>query len=169
MKNKNLHNMKSSGFKTPDNYFESFDDKLLAKLKAQNKLDDIKTTGFKVPNDYFETIDDAILSTVQNQKDTKVVSLFSWRKMAYASAVAASIILMFNLFFNTPEKLTFDSLEIASIENYLAEEGFTTYELATLLTDEELNSEAFTNTQITEDSLEDYLLNNANIEDLLID
>ncbi|MFD1163559.1 MULTISPECIES: hypothetical protein [Hwangdonia] len=169
MKNKNLHNIKSSGFKTPDNYFESFDDELLAKLKTSNKLDGIKTTGFKVPNDYFETIDDTILNAVKNQRDTKVISLFTWKKVAYASAVAASIILMFNLVFNTSEELTFDSLETASIENYLAEEDFTSYELATLLTEEELNSEAFTNTNITEDSLEDYLLDNADIEDLLIE
>ena len=169
MKNNNLHNIKSSGFKTPDKYFESFDEILFAKLKDEDNLEINKSTGFKVPNDYFETVDDKILKAINNKEETKVISLFSWRKVAYASAVAASLILMFNIVFNSSEKLTFDSLETASIENYLAEEDFTSYELATLLTEDELNSEAFINTNITEDSLEDYLLNNANIEDLLIE
>lgn len=169
MKNNNLHNIKTSGFKTPDKYFESFDEILFAKLKDEDNLEINKSTGFKVPNDYFETVDDKILKAINNKEETKVISLFSWRKVAYASAVAASLILMFNIVFNSSEKLTFDSLETASIENYLAEEDFTSYELATLLTEDELNSEAFINTNITEDSLEDYLLNNANIEDLLIE
>ena len=169
MKNNNLHNIKSSGFKTPNDYFESFDEKLLAKLKDNDKLDAIKSTGFKVPNDYFETVDENILNAIENTEETKVVKLFSWKKAAYVSAVAASLILMFNIIFNTKEKLTFDSLETASIENYLAEEDFTSYELASLLTEDELNSETFINTNITEDSLEDYLLNNANIEDLLVE
>lgn len=169
MKNNNLHNIKSSGFKTPNDYFESFDQKLLDKLKDEDKLNTIKTTGFKVPNDYFETVDSKILNAIDNTKETKVVALFSWKKAAYVAAVAASLILMFNIIVNTKDKLTFDSLETASIENYLAEEDFTSYELATLLTEEELNSEAFINTSISEDSLEDYLLNNTNIEDLLIE
>ena len=60
---------------------------------------------------------------------------------------------MFNIVFNTPEKLTFESLETASIENYLAEEDFTSYEFASLLTEDELNSEAFINTDISEESV----------------
>ncbi|WP_034043996.1 hypothetical protein [Wocania ichthyoenteri] len=169
MKNNNLHNIKSSGFKTPGKYFESFDEILLTKLKNKDELKVSKSTGFKVPDDYFKTVDDKILSSLDNKEETKVISLFSWRKVAYASAVAASLILMFSITFNASEKLTFDSLETASIENYLVEEGFTTYELATLLTEEELSSETFINTNISEDLLEDYLLNNTNIEDLLIE
>ena len=169
MKNNNLHNIKSSGFKTPDNYFESFDNTLFGNLKNADNLNTIKHSGFKVPNDYFKTIDDKILNGIEHKKETKVITLLSWRKIAYTTAVAASLMLMFNLFFNTPEKLTFESLETASIENYLAIEGLTSYELATLLTDEELNSEVFINTDISEEVLKDYLLNNANIEDLLIE
>mgnify|MGYP000168009999 CR=1 FL=1 len=143
MKKIDLHKIKSSGHKTPDKYFESFDDRLLSKLKEDNKLDAIKSTGFKVPNNYFETVNDKILNTINNNEETKVIPLFSWRKAAYVSAVAASLILMFNVFFNTPDEVTYESLEIASIENYLVEEDYTSYEFASLLTDDELNSEAF--------------------------
>ena len=51
----------------------------------------------------------------------------------------------------------------------LVEEDYTSYEFTSLLTDDELNSEAFINTDISEESLEDYLLDNTNIEDLLIE
>jgi len=169
MKDNNLHNIKSTGFKTPENYFESFNEKLLAKLKDEDKLSTISSTGFKVPNDYFKTVDDKVLSSLANNDEPKVISLFSWKKVAFTTAVAASLILMFNIAFNPQEKLTFESLETASIENYLAEEDFISYELADLLTQEELNSEVFANTDISEDSLEDYLLENVNIEDLLIE
>ncbi len=169
MKNNKLHNIKASGYKTPEHYFESFDDRLLDKLKENNTLNAIESTGFKVPGDYFETVNNKILSNLDNKDETKVVALFSWKKMGYASAVAASLILLFNVIFNTPEKVTYESLETASIENYLVEEDFTSYEFASLLTEEELNSEAFINTTISEESLEDYLLENANIEDLLIE
>ena len=76
---------------------------------------------------------------------------------------------MFNTVFNASETLTFDTLKTASIENYLFEEDFTTAELSALLTDDELYSGNFVKTNISESALEDYLLNNSNIEDLLID
>ncbi|MFD1615523.1 hypothetical protein [Gelatiniphilus marinus] len=169
MKDNNLHKIKTAGFKVPDKYFESFNENLLAKLKTETNLEFYKSTGFKVPNDYFETVDDKIINRIDNKEKTKVIPLYSWRKAGYATAVAASLILMLNIVFNAPEKLTFDSLEIASIENYLAEEDFTSYEIANFLTEEELNADTFTSNIISTDSLEDYLLNNANIEDLFIE
>ena len=168
MKNNNLHNIKTLGFKTPKDYFKSFDEQLLSKLKLEEELKLEKTTGFYVPEDYFKTVDDVILKAVEAEKETKVIQLFTWKKVAYASAVAASLILMFNIF-NTSDDLTFDALETATIENYLVDEHYTNYELASLLTDEDLNSENFTNTEISESLLEDYLLDNAAIEDFIIE
>lgn len=169
MENNNLHHIKSSGFKTPDNYFESFDEKLLNKLHSKNHLESITDSGFNVPNDYFKTLDNSIINKIKTENETKVISLFSWKKLAYASTIAASLALMFTTVFNSSKKLTFDTLKTASIENYLIEEDFTTAELSALLTDDELYSENFANTNIPESALEDYLLNNTNIEDLLID
>ena len=169
MKNNNLHNIKSTGFKAPDDYFDSFDEAFFNKLKENNSFEDIKTTGFDIPNDYFETLEETVLKRVETKKETKVISLFSWKKVIYTSAIAASLILMINAFFNTSEILTFDTLETASIESYLEDEGYTSYELAFLLNENELNSEYFTNTNISESLLEDYLLDNTTIEDLLIE
>ena len=76
---------------------------------------------------------------------------------------------MFNVFYNTSETVTWDSIEIASIENYLEEEDFTSFELASLLTEDELSKDNFIDNNISEDNLDDYLLNNLDFDDLIIE
>lgn len=169
MKNKHLHNIEKTGYKAPDNYFDSFDERLLKSLDANKRMSTIKISGHTIPDQYLENLDDQILSKVSNNDKPKVVQFISWRKMAYTSAVAASLILMFSLIFNTSEDITFDSIETSSIENYLSEGNFTSYELASLLTEDELNANGFTDTTISESSIEDYLLENASLEDLIIE
>jgi hypothetical protein len=165
MNKNNLHHIKSTGFKTPQNYFESFDDQIFNVLKKENQLEAIKTSGFKVPTDYFETFDDELISHITN--DTKIVPLFSWKKVAYLSGIAAALVVMFSLLFNNTND--WNKIETASIENYLTEEDFSNYEIASLLTDEELTADNFTDSGFSETSLENYLLENTTIEDLLID
>jgi len=162
--NKNkLHNIKNSGFKTPKNYFDGLEDSILNQIKLNEKIDD---TGFKVPDNYFESLDDVIINKVSQKP--KVISLFTKRNLFYASSIAAALVLMFSIFINKND-LTFDDLEVASIENYIYEEEFDTYELASLLSEEELNTDNFIDTDYTDEALEDYLLENTTIEDLIIE
>ena len=162
--NKNkLHNIKQSGFKTPKNYFDGLEDSIMNQIKLQGKVND---SGFKVPDNYFDSFEDKILDKVTSKP--KVISLFSKRNLFYASSIAAALILMFNIIGNN-NKLTFDDLELTSIENYLTEEEFNSYEFASLLLDEELTTDNFIDTELTHESLEDYLLQNATIEDLIIE
>ena len=121
MKNKNLHNIESSGFKVPDDYFESLEEQVFSKLNTENKLDSIKETGFKVPDDYFETLSDTILDNNLEKKAPKVIQLFSKRNLVYISGIAAAILILFNLsvFDNKP---SFDNLAIETVENYLFDE-----------------------------------------------
>lgn len=90
--------------------------------------------------------------------------------MYYSIAVAASIVLLFSIVFsaetgtNTP---TFETLEMASIENYLYTEDYTHLELASLLTEDELSQDNFISLDISETTIETYLLDNINIEDLI--
>jgi hypothetical protein len=169
MKDKKLHNIKSTGFKTPDNYFETLDDAVFSKLAEENLSAQIDSSGFKVPKNYFETIDSKILSTLDKKEDSKVISLFSWKKVAYISGVAASLILAFNLVFNNTNELTFDTLETASIENYLLNEDLSAYEIAPYLGMTELNSDNFIDNTMNASDIEDYLLQNSDIEQLIID
>lgn len=166
MEKKKLHHIKSTGFKTPDNYFESFDAKLKERLTEKELIKDIDTSGFKIPENYFDTLDDKILSQIEEGKP--VISLKSRRTFYYIAGIAASLVLMFNVLF-TSETLTINDIETASIEDYLEEEDFTSYELAALLTEDELNENNFIEYQIPESTIEDYLLDNVTIEELIIE
>lgn len=166
MKPNKLDTIKTSGFKTPKDYFSQVEEQILSEVKLIDKADH---SGFEVPELYFESLEQKILNQISSENDTKIVSLFSWKKVLYTTAVAATLILMFNIFFNTSEKVSFENIEIASIENYLEQEDYTTYELASLLTEEELSKDNFIENEISEDSLEDYLLDTIEIEDLILE
>jgi len=165
MTKKKLDTIKTSGFKTPKDYFSQVEEHILNEVYLKNKVDD---TGFQVPDSYFDTLEDRVFNTIENETETKVVKLFPWKKIIYASSIAAALVLMFNVF-STSKTVTWESLEMASIENYLEEEDYTSYELATLLTEDELNKDNFIDNEISETSIEDYLLNNAELEELIIE
>ena len=163
MQKKNLHNIKKTGFTTPNNYFEGIEDSILNQIKLQEKVGD---TGFKTPDNYFEGLENSILEKVK--PEPKVISIFTKRNLFYAASIAAIFLLMLGTFLNNT-KLTFDDLESTTIVDYLFVEDIDTYEIAAFLTDEELNSEHFIESELTGDILEDYLLENATIEDLIIE
>lgn len=199
MKNKNIHKIKKTGFKTPDSYFESIEDRIFDKLKNDISLEDvedtgyatpdsyfesvedrvmskltdgmgldtIKDTGFKTPDNYFESIENKVLGNLNEDKVTKVVPLFSRRNVLYISGVAAAIVIMFVIFLNRPTGL--DSLDIEVVETYLELQDLNTYDIASALTEEDLSQDDFgiINDSFSEESLEDYLLDNANLEDII--
>nr|WP_321245817.1 hypothetical protein [uncultured Psychroserpens sp.] len=165
MKQKKLDTINTSGFKVPKDYFSQVEEQILSEVHLKNKVD---VSGFDVPDSYFETLEDKIVKQLKNEQGVKVIPLISWKKVIYTTTIAASLVLMFNVFYNTSEALTFDSLDIASIENYVEQEDYTSYELSSLLTEEELHTNNFIETEISEESLEDYLLDQSDIEDLII-
>ena len=131
--NSNSKHIKT-GFKTPDNYFDSFDEKLLSKLAAKTGIQVDNKTGFKVPEGYFDSFEKELLSKT-DKPIPKVISLFSISKFYYVASVAA--ILVFSLFIIKPTysgPITFDDLEYASIEEYINTENLdiTAVELADL-------------------------------------
>ena len=164
MKEKKSDTINPSGFKVPKDYFSHVEAQILSEVHLKNTVD---TSGFDVPDSYFETLENNIFQKLEEEQDVKVITLFSWKKVMYVSAIAACLVLIFNVFYNASETITFDSLETASIENYLEQEDYTSYELASLLTDDELNTNNFTDTKISEESLEDYLLDQSDIEDFI--
>jgi len=168
MKNKKLHQIKSSGFKAPDGYLESFDELLLNKLKSNNALKESHASGFKVPEQYFETFDEKLFNVISENKEVKVISFLSWKKVAYISGIAASILLMISLFNKETTKPTFDNLETALIDEYIVEEDFTNEDIATLLSDD-LTLNKFMDSNLINDNLEEYILDNSSVEDYLKD
>ena len=169
MKNKQLHNIKSTGFKTPDNYFESFDESLFLKLSENELTSKIDSSGFKVPDNYFETFDDKVIKAIEENEATKIISLGNWKKIIYVSGIAASLVLVFNLLFATENELTFSDLETASIEYYLINEELSAYEIAPYLGSNELDSDDFIDTKMKASDIEAYLLQNSDVEHLITD
>ena len=115
MKKENLNNIKQSGFKTPDNYFNTIEDQIMSQIS----LEEIgKDSGFKTPDNYFDTIEDNILSKT---KETKIFKLFNKKTIVTVASIAAMFVLFFNL---NPFKtqVTFDNLDTETVEAYILNE-----------------------------------------------
>lgn len=169
MKNDTLHTIKSTGFKTPDTYFETLEDAIYSKMTEEILSSKIDSSGFKVPEDYFETFKSKVLNSIDQEDSTIVISLFSWKKVAFVSGIAASILLAFNLIFKNSNTLTFDTLETASIENYLIDEDLNAYDIAPYLSVSDLDKTNFIKNSINASDIEDYLLQNSDVEQLITD
>ncbi len=169
MKDNKLNNIKSTGFKTPDTYFETLEDAIFSKLKEETMTAKLTASGFKAPEDYFKTFDAKVLTRIEENQTTKAIPVFTWRNLAYVSGIAASVILAINIFFTHSNKLTFDDLETASIESYLINEDLNAYDIAPYLGASELNSDDFIENTINASEIEDYLLQNSDVEHLITD
>ena len=164
----NLNNIKETGFKTPDNYFDAVEDNIMDAIHQKNNLNQVKDSGFNIPKNYFDSLEDSIINKIEKEDTSKVIKLFNKRNLIYASSIAAAILILFNLSI-FDEKITFDSLETQAVENYIINEGIDSYELAALLSEDELIEEDFIKLNITDETLEDYLLDNLDLEDLIIE
>jgi len=159
--NRNLNKIKGSGFKAPENYFQGLENSVLNKIK----LKDIETPGFTMPKGYLDTLEDNVLAKVSENKDTKVINLFSRRNLLYVSSIAASILLLFNLsVFESNRTASFDTLDTATVENYIMNEYINSYDMASLLTDENIVEEDFIEHSFSDENVENYILNNIDIE-----
>ena len=91
---------KQSGFKTPTNYFNDFDENFFAKLNSDAKLNDgipLKT-GFTLPDGYFAGFENTVLQKTSQHK-TKVISIFNAKNFKYVASIAA--VLIFSIFFKS--------------------------------------------------------------------
>lgn len=167
MKKSPLHQITSTGHKAPDAYFETFDERLFAKMNVQDKMASLKDSGYKVPNDYFENFDIALQLRLEKGHEAKVIRLLSWRNVTYLSGIAAAVAIIFTVFVQPENSLTINQVETASIEAYLNNENLNTYDIASLLNADDLVLEDFVSTTLSEEALENYLLNNTSIEDLI--
>ena len=144
-------------FKVPKDYFESFYANFFIEQELKNK---VQKTGFKTPDGYLNDFNVSI------PKTSKVTNLRKLNKKysIYISGIAAALILLF--MFIMPKKDNEEvSLEI--LENYLLSEVDHSDLLSNILTLDELNDLYILNVSSSE--IENYLLQNASIETLLID
>lgn len=164
MKKNNLNKIEKPGFKVPENYFENFEDLLLSELNLKEASGD---TGFKIPEGYFDSFDNKIINAVAKEKETKVIKLFSYRKVAYVASIAACIIFMFSIAINKEDYVTIDTIETASIENYILNEYMEPTDIASLFSSDELNDFDTIGVDFNSESLENYVIENIEIDDLI--
>ena len=164
MKKEKLHNIKSNGFKTPENYFDSIEDKFFERLKFEENIEGVNDSGFTAPEDYFDTLEDKILSKLE---DKPVVKLNSRKNFYYIAGIAASLLLLFAIFLNNND--TTQELSAEMVETYFENSDLDSYELAELLVNADILEEDFTivETEYKEENLESYLLENTDIETIL--
>tara|TARA_R110000744_G_scaffold375497_1_gene488998 strand:+ start:47 stop:553 length:507 start_codon:yes stop_codon:yes gene_type:complete len=149
-------------FKTPQNYFDSFEDKLMDKLSTKESVMP-KARGFTVPDNYFDTFNDELTSKLN--KETNVIPLYPIKKiMAIAASIAAIAIIFLGYNWNRTEELSISDLANTDIEAYFENNEFdlTSYEIAEVLpfTDTEFSN--MLNSSIENENILDYLSDNTN-------
>jgi len=164
---KKLNNIKNPGFKAPEGYFEDLSDKVLAKLNKEPSDTLPETNGFGVPEGYFSEVSETIMDRVDT-KHTNKVKLLSLRKRAfYISGIAAALLILFAILpLNTSEEVvTMDMVEL-----YFEDKDIDSYELAELLVETELLSvdDLIIEPEYDDDELETYLLENADLEQIIV-
>ncbi|WP_299123750.1 hypothetical protein [uncultured Winogradskyella sp.] len=165
MKKDKLHNIKSTGFKTPEKYFASFDEKIFEHISEKKFIEEIETSGYSTPKNYFDTVEDNILKNLDTEVKP-IVHLMSRKNFYYVAGIAASLLLLFAIFIN---KENVNEISAEMVETYLEDQDLDSYEIAQLLTDADILEEDFTiiETTYNEDNLEAYLLENADIETII--
>lgn len=167
MKNDKLHNIKSTGYKTPDNYFENFEVTLLEQLKENKLIKDIDTSGFSVPDAYFDTVETNIITKL-SETNKPVIPFKRSSKLYYISGIAASFVLFFGLVFSQQKAVDIEAIDTVAIENYLYQEDYSNDELASLFQTSEISDTDFIDVNISEETLNQYL-ESIDTEDFILD
>lgn len=182
---------KPNSFKVPANYFESFEDGVIAELFAENLSKSNKKTAFEIPEDYLNTIEDNIITKIKSEaiqlKQSKVEDSYfdeientilkklpkepkktsKIRKLTtYTVGLAIAASFAFFIYLNnTPKETTnFDSLAITDIEQSINNGAIVVNQvtLAAAFPNLSIESDEIMTT-ITDDEIFDYL-NNQNID-----
>lgn len=168
MKKDSIHKIKSSGFKTPKHYFETFEADFFERLNENEAFNTPKVSGFTAPTHYFDSIETQVLEKLQNKTEQPVISLKSRNTFYYVAGIAASFVLLFSLVFNNKNTISFDTIDTLSIEGYLYQADYTNEDFATLFKYEDISETDFINVNISDDTLNLYL-ENIDTEDLILD
>lgn len=163
--NKNESDINKPNFQLPDNYFEQFGEELQAQIALEKALGGKVSAGFSTPEAYFEnrTWQHTPLSNAavkeSGEKSSKLVSMFTRKTLWSGLSIAAVAIIVISLLNPTTDPTSFDTLDLADIENYMNNEdvAFTTDELAVLLSDEAMNTLTENTTFLDDEQLIEYL------------
>lgn len=149
---------KHNPFTTPNTYFEEFTKNLKTRLNVEEP-NLPKEAGFKLPKDYFDRLPVEINKKLASN-GSKVIQ-FKTKKLYYmaAASVAAALLLFFGLNWNTSQETSWKSVANTDIENYFDTNGLglTSYEIAEVISVDDLEITDFLETELKEEYVIDYL------------
>ncbi|WP_428228600.1 hypothetical protein [Flavobacterium sp.] len=133
------------------------------KLEEETKI----ATGFKTPEYYFDTLSAKVLQQINEQKKVKVIPIYRRKKVLFIVAAAVVVIAFMipivNNYNNTSKDLDEDTLE-----TYLSyQSNLNQYDLIQKLDTKDIQALS-QNVAIEDETLEDILATNPNIEHLII-
>ena len=125
------------------------------------------TSGFTTPDGYFDTFSEKVLAQLPKQ-ESKVISIFSSKKVWYFAA-AAILILMLSIPLFTKYSTQQEEIDLATLENYIAyQSNISEEEIVNLLEQDDLDKMKL-DFNIDDATIEDALKSNSNLEQYLID
>ena len=144
-------NQDSAEFKMPEGYFNAVEDIVLARLKAESM-----DVGNSMTPDkgYFDSVEDEVIARLAKNKAAfkRVIPL---KKILPAIAVAASLLLLFNVFPNS--EVSFDTLKTEDIDAWIASEAnLDTENLLAIFDDIELDNDLFIS-EVSNDEMIEFL------------
>jgi len=174
VKNKKLHSNKNSGFTTPTNYFETFENRLFDKMKVETIIP--KEEGFKVPDTYFDSLEDKLSAQLfSTENDTKVIPLNSrkyyLKYIGYAAAACILFLGVINFFQSEPTDTSIDSVVNSEINTFIELDliALNNYELMSVYEEEDIDVSSIFEVTLNETETIDYLENSADPYDLLVE
>ena len=160
MKKNNLH-IKKTGFTTPNNYFENFEDRLFEKLAEENIP---KTTGFQVPETYFDGLEDSLSATLFDRtEDVKVISIQRKKNFTkyirYAAAACVAIFAGILLYMNFSTPVTMDNIVNSEINTFIENDliALNNYEIVDVYEEENIDISTIFEVELDESETIDYL------------
>ncbi|MBE8726833.1 hypothetical protein [Flavobacterium hungaricum] len=132
------------------------------KLENEPKI----KAGFKAPEHYFDTFSAKVLQQIEKEKEVKVIPFYK-RSKIISLAAAAVIVLALMIPIVNNYNATSNDLDEATLETYLSyQSNLNQYDLIQKLDNKDLQK-LNENIALEDETLEDILSSNPNIENLI--
>ena len=132
------------------------------KLENEPKI----TTGFKTPERYFDDFSVKVLQQINEEKTVKIIPIYK-RKKVLSLAAAAAVVITFMIPILNNYNATSKDLDEDTLETYLSyQSNLNQYDLIQKLDTKDIQKLG-ENDAIEEETLEDILVTNPNIEHLI--
>ena len=172
MKEKELPYNKDAGFRVPENYFQDFEAKMMAKADSLDAgYNQINKKPFIVPEGYFENFEGRLMKRLENETPKgKVIPLFSKKTLSYVAGIAAVLAVLFSsVVFNEAQQQGFEDLDMLAVEDYLLETlEFGSPEDTEMLNEGEFSFATSAGPNIDRDAILEYLQENVEESALLL-